>query len=571
MSAMAPTLPRAQQLMSPCASPSLSDSFKAAPKAPTVSPDFYLFSKLPLEIRLKIYTLSLPDPRLIPLVYIPPSIAYEQEPQQYQYYHQYQHQYQHPNSNQQQNDLQTLPRATYSPSPSPELLPRLTHSQILTPTTPLITPPTLLHTNQESRTLVRKLYTPCLPLRGLACSAKQTLYRPSHDILYFPSLPQSPPSPHSASTSTSTSTSASTSTSVSGLPSPTTPTSFSPSLNSFNLNLNPNTTPKTNSNPYLTPNPLSPTTSLYTLNPNLHASFTNFTTIHSLATPMSLMFIRRLAVSEDVFLEVEKARWMRERQLQLQGCAAPSFRHTITTTSTNDSPASNASSKIQTRSGGAKRGSETAGLVDACTRRKIAKVTGARKETSQPNTKPTAEPKPKPKTGVDAITLDNLSEFWDAVRRKFWGVEEVWILGEGMESRVLEVEIDGCDQKRRRFSQRDGYGGGNGTGNGGFNVNREIMTRERRMSFRGKIGRTVSRLEEETGWVAPTWRYLGSEEDEDEEEEDFSSPRVEVVQEKDGLDCQQFVRTSQQVSGGNDKVVQKHDCWAWLEARRKVC
>jgi len=217
---------------------------------------------------------------------------------------------------------------------------------------------------------------------------------------------------------------------------------------------------------------------------NASASFTNFATIHTLATPISLTFVQRLAVSEDVFLEVEKRRWGKMRQRAMMDLGGMVF-------------------------GGSEKSSN------------ILSSTRAGREG---------------KGGIDAITLSNLSEFWDVVRRKFSGVEEVWIVGEGMEERVLEGDVDDCKgnpwgrsfderSRERRSGDGNGIGNGNGNDNANGNANGTMMTRERRMSFESKIERAVSQLAQETGWKAPKWRYLGRE-----DEEELSYSRFEFVE-----------------------------------------
>ncbi|KAH7360936.1 hypothetical protein BKA65DRAFT_591900 [Rhexocercosporidium sp. MPI-PUGE-AT-0058] len=194
------------------------------PAPPT---EFHLFSSLPLEIRMRIYTFSLPPPRLIPLVYTPPSTTIR--PHQSDQLHQ----------SHQQQDLQS--NAQSKPQPRPVI----THRTIAISHTPT-PPPALLHTTHESRVYIQAHYQPCLPLSGLSSPTfspplsqdlfppqHQQLYNPTSDILHLPPLP------------------------------------------------------------------------------GYNASFKNFTSIHTLADRSAMKQIRRLAVSEDVFLEEEKRRWKR--------------------------------------------------------------------------------------------------------------------------------------------------------------------------------------------------------------------------------------------------------------------
>ena len=123
--------------------------------------------------------------------------------------------------------------------------------------------------------------------------------------------------------------------------------------------------------------------------------------------------------------------------------------------------------------------------------------------------------------GIDAITVSNCTNFWDVVRRKFQGLEEVWIVVEGTKGRLLEANMDVCGSSRgqtfdeRNCERRDGDKIG--------------VTRERRMSFKAKIEREVCRLQEETGWTAPRLRYMGC------KEGDFSSSAIEIAEERDSL------------------------------------
>ncbi|KAH6701952.1 hypothetical protein BKA61DRAFT_199926 [Leptodontidium sp. MPI-SDFR-AT-0119] len=343
------------------------------PPAPT---EFHLFSSLPLEIRLRIYTLSLPSPRLIPLVYTPPTI----QPRQYHSEHHHYRQQQDQNQPQQ-------PTSTSTPqTPIP-------HITIL----PYIYPQALLHTTHESRVYIQTLYTPCLPLSDHPSTSlttfspdhphpqPQPLYRPTHDIIHLPSLS------------------------------------------------------------------------------GYNASFKNFTAIHTLAATTALKTVRRLAVSEDVFLEEEKKRW---RRVELAGAGS----REVEVGSSRD--------RCEKGVGG--------GVVLG-----VGRGEG----------------------GIDGVTVRNLEGFWDVVRRKFGGLEEVWILSAGMEGRVLDEEIDGGGWRLDRVFDGSDVGGGGD------------MTRKRRMSFEEKVERAVKILEDETGWAAPSWRILGC----GGEERDLSSPEMEVI------------------------------------------
>lgn len=165
--------------------------------------------------------------------------------------------------------------------------------------------------------------------------------------------------------------------------------------------------------------------------PGYLTSFKNFTHIHTLADPAHLLRVQRLAVHEDLFLEEEKTRW---RDLSF--------------------------------------GREGLGDFETGIRRRRSGDVGA---------------------GVDGVTMRCLEDFWDAVRRKFGGVEEVWILGDGMERRVLDGDDEVLEEESR----------GSGDKHDGTS-----LPKNRRDSFRAKVERTVNTLEAETGWVAPRWRIL---------------------------------------------------------------
>lgn len=97
------------------------------------------------------------------------------------------------------------------------------------------------------------------------------------------------------------------------------------------------------------------------------------------------------------------------------------------------------------------------------------------------------------KGGIDGITVRNLENFWDVVRRKFKGLEEIWIVGMGMEGRVLDWGTNGYEYEEGlgRVLEESDFVGEDGDGDG--------MMRKRRTNFGAKNERAVSRLEEETG------------------------------------------------------------------------
>ncbi|PVH67812.1 hypothetical protein DL98DRAFT_523123 [Cadophora sp. DSE1049] len=108
----------------------------------------------------------------------------------------------------------------------------------------------------------------------------------------------------------------------------------------------------------------------------------------------------------------------------------------------------------------------------------------------------------------------------------------------------------GFDERGCERRGGDGYGDRNG------------MTRQRRISFRAKIERAVSRLEEETGWTAPRWRYLGCED----QEEAFSHSRFEFLKAQGYLAAKGPVHKSRHISDEN-AVVQKYDPKPEVEGR----
>jgi hypothetical protein len=105
------------------------------------------------------------------------------------------------------------------------------------------------------------------------------------------------------------------------------------------------------------------------------------------------------------------------------------------------------------------------------------------------------------KEGVEA----NLGWFWERIKGKFTGVEEVvfvergedaLVVGEGKEGWGVQgwrVECESCVTLE-----------GVGYGDEGQDV--ECWEEER---FEVKVERVVRGLERETGWVAPRWRVLG--------------------------------------------------------------
>ncbi|XMA08534.1 hypothetical protein WAI453_001325 [Rhynchosporium graminicola] len=323
----------------------VSEPIEISTRPPQTPTEFHFFSKLPLEIRLRIYTLSLPGPRLIPLIYNAPITPSPLTP-----HHEHEKRYQ--------------PRYL---SPYPPLSPSRTpvkHSTITSPNLPPLSP--LFHVNFEARAHMYTLYIACLPLSGLSASQaqKQILYNPAIDILFLPSRA------------------------------------------------------------------------------GYNASFNNFTAIHTLTSPAALRGIRRLAVSEAVFLEEEKSRW-RRTQITL---------------------GTGADVDIESEKGDDVRGGR-----------------------------------------IDGVTGKNLGIFWDVVMRKFTCVEEVWILGGGMEG---QGQIPGEDIER--------CGGSDVSGSlESFDDEREVrLLRKRRLSFQVKVERAVRTLEEESGWIAPRWRIVGCQDEE---------------------------------------------------------
>ncbi|KAL2074902.1 hypothetical protein VTL71DRAFT_8682 [Oculimacula yallundae] len=328
--------PTKQSLQSPSHRPSHTTKPDLIPNnSPQIPAKFQLFSKLPIEIRQRIYIFSLPGPRLIPLIYTPPV-----------------------STPQPQTVIRYLP--PLSPPPPPDIK----HSKITTPTP--LQPPSLLHVNREARALIHTIYHACLSLSGLSHTQNRSemLYNTAIDILYFPSLP------------------------------------------------------------------------------GYNASWNNFTAIHTLTRPSSLRRTKRLAVSEDAFLEEEKKRWSRRQVDSGTGIGI------------------------------------------------VGKVDGSDSECR-----------------TDGVTIKNLKVFWDVVKRKFKGVEEVWILGAGAENGVLMADFDGFDSFQNWPNTRFGESAAKNMGR---------MSRNRRLSFEGKVEKAVEVLEDETGWTAPRWRISCCKDEEEE-------------------------------------------------------
>ncbi|CAL3964648.1 unnamed protein product [Diplocarpon coronariae] len=170
------------------------------------------------------------------------------------------------------------------------------------------------------------------------------------------------------------------------------------------------------------------------------ASWKNFADTCTLILPAHLERVERLAVHEDVFLEEEKRRW---RELE-PGRAQLGL-------------------GLGLAAGPASRAGEG---------------------------------------GIDGVTVKCIADFWEVVRRRFGGMREVWVLGEGWEER----------------SWGNGPRDADGDGDGGMSLDPPRVgweARKRRASFREKLARAVRAVEEASGWAAPRWTVLGAGSDDD--------------------------------------------------------
>ncbi|CZR54764.1 uncharacterized protein PAC_04648 [Phialocephala subalpina] len=123
----------------------------------------------------------------------------------------------------------------------------------------------------------------------------------------------------------------------------------------------------------------------------------------------------------------------------------------------------------------------------------------------------------------DRIVEDRLKDFWRGVRRRFRGLEEVWIVGEGREEDILAlsqtsslfVPSTGQSSDVAKTSFGEGKQGGQdmlSSINSSINLlvcrNRNFKGRE---TFEEKVARVVCEvvLESRNTWMAPRWRVLG--------------------------------------------------------------
>ncbi|KUJ13028.1 uncharacterized protein LY89DRAFT_198893 [Mollisia scopiformis] len=126
------------------------------------------FALLPAELRLKIYTLSLPGPRLIPIHYLSANTTPPPSPSPYSYSTSYPPQ---------KRICRRRPTITTSPqNPS--------HTGCTSPAAI----PALLHVNREARLLASSHYTLSFSLAGPFFEPK-IWFRQGQDVLYFPAVP----------------------------------------------------------------------------------------------------------------------------------------------------------------------------------------------------------------------------------------------------------------------------------------------------------------------------------------------------------------------------------------------
>lgn len=123
----------------------------------------------------------------------------------------------------------------------------------------------------------------------------------------------------------------------------------------------------------------------------------------------------------------------------------------------------------------------------------------------------------------DRVVEDRLRDFWRDVRRRFKGVAEVWIVGEGREGDVLSFSSLYHPSSFPPNHSTSSFGrGGNGDVKGGnqdmlssINSNISMLVCssnfKRRETFEEKVARVVFEVVLESGntWMAPRWRVLG--------------------------------------------------------------
>ncbi|EKD20005.1 uncharacterized protein L3040_002317 [Drepanopeziza brunnea f. sp. 'multigermtubi'] len=197
------------------------------------------------------------------------------------------------------------------------------------------------------------------------------------------------------------------------------------------------------------------------------ATFQNFTRVHTLADPVSLRSVERIAVHQDLFVEEEKRRWA-DLELGRGGL-------------------------------GLELGLEVGVGVGMAAGEERGRSRG--------------------RGGIDGVTLQSLDEFWDVLRCKFSGVREVWILEEGAEGRVLREDFGAS-----WGGSEQGLGSGSGSGSGSEDSGDDLEGKWT-AGFEVKVAEAAEALETKTGWVAPPWRLLRADADEDEDEDEDEDGR----------------------------------------------
>lgn len=101
---------------------------------------------------------------------------------------------------------------------------------------------------------------------------------------------------------------------------------------------------------------------------------------------------------------------------------------------------------------------------------------------------------PNANRSKDALTERCLEDFWDHVKRKFRNVEEVCIVGTGMEHEILSYGSS-CEEKQMLLATTQ--------------TCRQKTAGRPQESLHAKVARAVGKLQaEDESWVSPRWRLL---------------------------------------------------------------
>lgn len=101
---------------------------------------------------------------------------------------------------------------------------------------------------------------------------------------------------------------------------------------------------------------------------------------------------------------------------------------------------------------------------------------------------------PNASRSKDALTERCLGDFWEHVRRKFGNLEEVCIVGAGMEHEILKCGF-GCMETQMALVTPQ--------------ISRQKLAGRYQESLHAKVARAVGDLAAEDGsWMAPRWRIL---------------------------------------------------------------